>query len=90
MKKLLFIMNPFAGQKKANKVLPEILMLFTEAGYEIQIAMTTGSGSEMFKIGPLKLLGDGALGARTAFLSRPYADEPGTRGLSVFTGEQFD
>ena len=45
MKKLLFIMNPFAGQKKANKVLPEILMLFTEAGYEINIAMTTGPGS---------------------------------------------
>ena len=45
MKKLLFIMNPFAGQKKANKVLPEILMLFTEAGYEISISMTTGPGS---------------------------------------------
>ena len=45
MKKLLFIMNPFAGQKKANKVLPEILMVFTEAGYEIQMAMTTGAGS---------------------------------------------
>ena len=45
MKKLLFIMNPFAGQKKANKVLPDILMVFTEAGYEIQTAMTTGPGS---------------------------------------------
>ena len=45
MKRLLFIMNPFAGQKKANKVLPEILMLFTEAGYEINICMTTGPGA---------------------------------------------
>ena len=45
MKKLLFIMNPFAGQKKANKVLPEILMLFTEAGFEINISMTTGPGA---------------------------------------------
>jgi len=45
MKKLLFIMNPFAGQKKANKVLPEILIQFTEAGYEINISMTTGPGS---------------------------------------------
>ena len=45
MKKLLFIMNPFAGQKKANKVLPEILMLFTEAGYEINMSMTTGPGA---------------------------------------------
>ena len=43
-----------------------------------------------FSMGPLKLLGDGALGARTAFLSRPYADEPGTRGLSVFTSDQFN
>ena len=45
MKKLLFIMNAFAGQKKANKVLPEILMVFTQAGYEIQMAMTTGPGA---------------------------------------------
>lgn len=45
MKKLLFIMNPFAGQKKANKFLPEILLLFTQAGYEINTVMTTGTGS---------------------------------------------
>ena len=50
----------------------------------------TGTGSPMFRIGPLKLLGDGALGARTAYLSRPYADDPTTRGLSVFTAEEFD
>ena len=48
------------------------------------------AATERFSVGPLKLLGDGALGARTAFLSRPYADAPETRGLSVFTGEQFD
>ena len=45
MKKLLFIMNPFSGQKKANKVLPEILMLFAQAGYDIRTAMTTGPGA---------------------------------------------
>ena len=45
MKKMLFIMNPFAGQKKANKFLPEILLLFTQAGYEITTFMTTGTGS---------------------------------------------
>ena len=45
MKKLLFIMNAYAGQRRANKYLPEILQLFTQAGYEIQIAMTTGTGS---------------------------------------------
>ena len=50
----------------------------------------TGVGSDFFRIGPLKLLGDGALGARTAFLSKPYADAPDTRGLSVFSQEEFD
>lgn len=51
---------------------------------------TTGTGSDSFRIGPLKLLGDGALGARTAFLSRSYADAPQTQGLSVFTADEFD
>ena len=45
MKKMLFIMNPFAGQRKANKVLPEILMTFTQAGYDVTAVMTTGPGS---------------------------------------------
>lgn len=46
--------------------------------------------SNMFSMGPLKMLGDGALGARTAYLTKPYADDPSTRGLSVFTPEAFD
>ena len=49
----------------------------------------TGTGTDYFRIGPLKMLGDGALGARTAFLSRPYADDPTTRGISVFTRQEF-
>ena len=49
----------------------------------------TGSGSDLFRFGPLKMLGDGALGARTAFLSGPYADDPATCGIPVFTKEVF-
>ena len=63
---------------------PEALREFFAAGYK------TGVGSEMFKIGPLKLLGDGSLGARTAFMSKDYADMPGEKGLAIFTQEQFD
>lgn len=50
----------------------------------------TGTGTDRFRIGPLKMLGDGALGARTAFLSKPYEDDSSTRGLSVFVPEVFD
>jgi len=57
---------------------------FVEAGN------ITGAGTEYFKLGPLKLLGDGALGARTAYLSRPYADAPSARGIPVFSQETLD
>ena len=44
MKKLLFILNPFSGQKKANKHLPEILQMFNQAGYEVSVHVTSGHG----------------------------------------------
>ncbi len=56
----------------------------------LDLGYTTGRGSEWFKIGPLKLLGDGSLGARTAYLSGEYADAPGEKGLAIFTQEQFN
>lgn len=43
-----------------------------------------------FKLGPIKVLADGALGARTAYLTRPYKDDSSTRGIPVFTQEQLD
>lgn len=44
MKKMLFVMNPYSGQKRANKVLVEILDLFNRADYEVTVHMTTGAG----------------------------------------------
>ena len=60
------------------------LQAFLDMGY------TTGVGSELFRIGPLKMLGDGSLGARTAYLSQSYADAPGEKGIAIFTQEQFN
>ena len=62
----------------------QTLQAFLDMGY------TTGVGSELFKIGPLKMLGDGSLGARTAYLSQSYADAPGEKGIAIFTQEQFN
>ena len=42
MKKMLFIMNPFAGVKRANRHLADILLTFTQAGYEVITHMTLG------------------------------------------------
>lgn len=40
-KKMLMIMNPVAGVKKPNKNLTEILTLFSNADFEIQVQMTS-------------------------------------------------
>ncbi len=50
----------------------------------------TGAGDEMLRVGPLKMVADGSLGSRTAFLSRPYADDPTTCGVAIFSQEQLD
>lgn len=50
----------------------------------------TGTGTNRFRIGPLKMLGDGSLGARTAFLSEGYADAPQERGIAIFSQQEFD
>ena len=44
MKKLLFIMNPLAGQKRANRFLPDIISLYNRAGYDVTTYITGAPG----------------------------------------------
>ena len=44
MKKLLFVMNPFAGTKKANRYLADIIAIFNRAGYDVLTYMTAAPG----------------------------------------------
>ncbi len=44
MKKMLFIMNPFSGQKRVNKILTDVLLEFSKADFEIITHMTTAQG----------------------------------------------
>ena len=44
MKKLLFVINPCAGMRKATKVLPEILSEFNRADYDVHTYVTAGQG----------------------------------------------
>lgn len=78
------------------KTLPE-LKEFVEAGCvsgEVSAGGAALSGQDtdesLYKIGPLKLLGDGSLGARTAYLRDPYSDDPSTSGIPIFTREQME
>ncbi len=62
----------------------ERLQEFLGKGYK------TGYGDENFKIGPLKLLIDGSLGARTAAMREDYSDDSGNKGITTATQEYLD
>ncbi len=70
--------------EQSNITTLEELERFVEAGN------VTGAGSDMFRIGPLKLLGDGALGSRTAHLSLPYKGTADERGFNLFSDEHMN
>ena len=44
MKRLLFILNPQAGQRKANRFMPDMIRLFIEAGYRCEPYVTGAAG----------------------------------------------
>jgi predicted amidohydrolase YtcJ len=50
----------------------------------------TGDGTPFYQIGPLKLLCDGSLGGRTAFLREDYADSPDNRGVAIYEQEELN
>lgn len=44
MKKMLFVLNPYAGVRKASKVLAEILAVFNRADYDVRVYVTACPG----------------------------------------------
>lgn len=63
---------------------PKGFQAFLDKGYR------TGTGNDFNRIGPLKLFVDGSLGARTALMRKPYADDPTTCGIATLTEEEID
>lgn len=47
-------------------------------------------GNEWIEFGAIKIFADGALGGRTALLSHPYADDPSTSGVAIYSQEELN
>jgi predicted amidohydrolase YtcJ len=47
-------------------------------------------GDHTLKLGGVKILADGSLGARTAALNRPYYDEPSTKGILCWGRKELE
>ena len=50
MKKMLFVMNPYAGVRKGAKALTDILAVFNRAEYEVITYMTAGPGDAYWMV----------------------------------------
>lgn len=84
MKKLLLVMNPCAGIRKANRFLPEIISLFNQYGWEPRVHMTAAHGDGVGIVergaGDVDLVvavgGDGTFNETVTGLMRAGADTP--------------
>lgn len=56
----------------------------------LDLSLSSGMGSDLLRIGGVKMFCDGALGARTAALSEPYSDDPGNKGMFVQDRKTLD
>jgi predicted amidohydrolase YtcJ len=77
---------------RVNKKLPIRIYLLIPVEFMehlIELGLQTGFGDSMIKIGGIKILTDGSLGARTAALAEPYSDEPSTKGMMLYTQEEL-
>ncbi len=67
------------------------LDIFWQAFGELrERGLRTGDGDDLLRIGAVKLFADGSLGAATAALSEPYADEPGNTGILVMQPDELE
>ena len=84
MKRMLFVMNPFAGQRRANRFLPDIISLYNRAGYDVTTYMTGGPGEAVQvveRLAPQMDLivacgGDGTMNETISGILRSGADVP--------------
>jgi len=56
----------------------------------LDLSLSSGLGSDMLRLGGVKMFCDGALGARTAALSEGYSDDPGNKGMFVQDRKSLD
>ena len=56
----------------------------------VALGLRSGFGDEWVRIGGVKIFTDGSLGARTAALEAPYADDPENQGVAIHSQQGLD
>ena len=63
---------------------PEGLRRFLENGHR------TGESYGFFRVGPVKIIADGSLGAHTAAMMKPYLNDPSAKGILNYSDEEME
>jgi predicted amidohydrolase YtcJ len=79
-----------AGELPLDIVLQMIINKPSELDFYIEHNLHSGRRFNRLSTGPVKILGDGSLGSRTAALTEPYNDEPETKGFMLFAKETLE
>ena len=66
------------------------LVVYDLLSHFAALNIRTGFGNEMLKIGPVKMVADGACAGRTMRMSQPYVGRPDDYGILTMTQEQID
>lgn len=71
------------------------LRVYALMGYEcfeslLACGVRTGFGNQMLRIGGIKLVADGAISGRTAYLSQPYEGSADDRGILAMEHEELE
>lgn len=85
------LLRTYLALRRAGKLTVRVYCNL-EAGLLNHLAdlnLQTGMGDEYFRLGGVKIFLDGSLGARTAALTQPYADDPKSKGRLVTSEEDY-
>lgn len=55
----------------------------------LSLGLKSGDGSDLLKLGSIKVFMDGALGSRTAAMLEPFTGEPDNKGMLFMNGEEL-
>lgn len=56
----------------------------------VESGLRSGVGDDWIRVGAIKILADGSMGAGTAAFFEPYSDDPSTSGLLLYPVEDLD
>lgn len=87
---LLELFNEISSSGELTVRVYEQSQFFTLDNFKRHLALgyVQNKGNPLFKLGPLKILADGSLGARTAKLRRPYHDDATATGILIHSEEE--